>query len=856
MIRRQPFKIRLESSAANCGSIDQNDFVTSSSRHQLEDTSNSLRVQNETFRTQETPKNEQESNLSNNEMRKLAQDKPEHVYENSIVLGTYLSMSMEPSVISDKNSHEMQQNISHDPHMGQKLQLPQQQTPTRKNIITLPHLLNRANGTPSKTPIIIREKIDSSALNGNVSTIIPQSPSHSIQPSQVRSQTQISSVMTTTTTTSVASSLDNNNNNRASLSPSANSSSVSSASPSSNSSSSSSTSNSSSNSSSSSSTTTSIIVKQIEQNQLTSNQLESDSIKKSLSYFETNKNNLNAQTTLNERNANKMKKSEDLNSTSPLITIVQSPSQNQISNDSLPSVQERIEQFQQISRQRQLTAQNQNINGKTQTTPITNGVNKGQTLFNRIAASNNQPINSLGDQQSKQPEQQQQSKESPRIVKVLASATGTQSTNSTPTIINVENLKPSSINRNSQPTIIVLQKEFVNNSNSPISTTPSVQFVDQHSSSSPQNNLKFKEKVEIINQKMNEQYNGNYIQHINITPVQQSFAQVHQSQTNNQHQQQTVKYVSNENLSANQSQSMNKTPTQAVNRIRFSDNTHLAEQIKANNLNRNQFMNNLIELQSIIMNNNSSNSIDCLTSNLADSPINQSLVNSPTNQVDEIPAKEPDLNKKPIKSALKKEQLKVSLENDSVYSSDESNSDDSDRESSPTPNSHLSLSAKVQRNDSLARFLRERPQLKELFDKNIMPSNTNEQRKVEREEIESKLDRKLSLRPTPFELEQRNILHTKSQEEINKEKEETKKMLVRKLSYRPTIQELKDKRIIRFCDYIEVTEVEDYDRRADKPWTRLTPKDKAAIRNELNLYKSTEMEVHEESRHLIRFHKP
>ncbi len=86
--------------------------------------------------------------------------------------------------------------------------------------------------------------------------------------------------------------------------------------------------------------------------------------------------------------------------------------------------------------------------------------------------------------------------------------------------------------------------------------------------------------------------------------------------------------------------------------------------------------------------------------------------------------------------------------------------------------------------------------------------------------------------------------------------EETKKMLVRKLSYRPTIQELREKRIIRFYDYIEVTEVEDYDRRADKPWTRLTPRDKAMIRNELNLYKSTEMEVHEQSRHLIRFHKP
>jgi phosphatase and actin regulator 4 len=58
--------------------------------------------------------------------------------------------------------------------------------------------------------------------------------------------------------------------------------------------------------------------------------------------------------------------------------------------------------------------------------------------------------------------------------------------------------------------------------------------------------------------------------------------------------------------------------------------------------------------------------------------------------------------------------------------------------------------------------------------------------------------------------------------------------------------------IIRFNDYIEVTQAHEYDRRADKPWTRLTPKDKAAIRKELNEFKSSEMEVHEDSRHLTR----
>ena len=85
-----------------------------------------------------------------------------------------------------------------------------------------------------------------------------------------------------------------------------------------------------------------------------------------------------------------------------------------------------------------------------------------------------------------------------------------------------------------------------------------------------------------------------------------------------------------------------------------------------------------------------------------------------------------------------------------------------------------------------------------------------------------------------------------------KQKEEKKRYLLRKLSFRPTVDELKEKKIIRFNDYIEVTQAHDYDRRADKPWTRLTPKDKAAIRKELNEFKSSEMAVHEGSRHLTR----
>uniref|UniRef100_F7D892 Phosphatase and actin regulator n=1 Tax=Ornithorhynchus anatinus TaxID=9258 RepID=F7D892_ORNAN len=119
------------------------------------------------------------------------------------------------------------------------------------------------------------------------------------------------------------------------------------------------------------------------------------------------------------------------------------------------------------------------------------------------------------------------------------------------------------------------------------------------------------------------------------------------------------------------------------------------------------------------------------------------------------------------------------------------------------------------------------------------------------------LRRRLSQRPTAEELEQRNILKPRNEQEEQEEKREIRRRLTRKLSQRPTVEELRERKIlIRFSDYVEVADAQDYDRRADKPWTRLTAADKAAIRKELNEFKSTEMEVHELSRHLTRFHRP
>ncbi|XP_043916021.1 phosphatase and actin regulator 2-like isoform X1 [Protopterus annectens] len=167
-----------------------------------------------------------------------------------------------------------------------------------------------------------------------------------------------------------------------------------------------------------------------------------------------------------------------------------------------------------------------------------------------------------------------------------------------------------------------------------------------------------------------------------------------------------------------------------------------------------------------------------------------------------------------------------------------------------------SLACKIRRRDTLAIKLGNRPSKKELEDKNILPCTSEEERQELRQQIGTKLVRRLSQRPTTEELEQRNILKQKNEAEEQEVMKEIKRQLSRKLSVRPTVAELQARRILRFNEYVEVLDIHDYDRRADKPWARLTPADKAAIRKELNEFKSTEMEVHEESRQFTRFHRP
>ncbi|XP_068423461.1 phosphatase and actin regulator 2 isoform X2 [Clinocottus analis] len=166
------------------------------------------------------------------------------------------------------------------------------------------------------------------------------------------------------------------------------------------------------------------------------------------------------------------------------------------------------------------------------------------------------------------------------------------------------------------------------------------------------------------------------------------------------------------------------------------------------------------------------------------------------------------------------------------------------------------LAMKIRRRDTLNIKLGNRPSKRELEEKNILPRSSVTERHSIRQQIGSKLVRRLSQRPSTEELEQRNILRQKNIAEEQEAKQEIKRTLSRKLSVRPTVAELVARRILCFNEYVEVTDAKDYDRRADKPWTRLTPADKAAIRKELNEFKSREMEVHEDSKQFTRFHRP
>ncbi|KAI2667137.1 Phosphatase and actin regulator 1 [Labeo rohita] len=168
-----------------------------------------------------------------------------------------------------------------------------------------------------------------------------------------------------------------------------------------------------------------------------------------------------------------------------------------------------------------------------------------------------------------------------------------------------------------------------------------------------------------------------------------------------------------------------------------------------------------------------------------------------------------------------------SMYKDEDHEEDEEEDEDEDDDDTLFTNT---LALKILRKDSLAVKLSNRPSQRELQEKNILPVQTDEERLQSRQLIGTKLTRRLSQRPTAEELEQRNILKPRNEQEQMEEKREIRRRLSRKLSQRPTVEDLRRAKIlIRFSDYVEVADAQDYDRRTDKPWTRLTAADKASV---------------------------
>lgn len=256
-------------------------------------------------------------------------------------------------------------------------------------------------------------------------------------------------------------------------------------------------------------------------------------------------------------------------------------------------------------------------------------------------------------------------------------------------------------------------------------------------------------------------------------------------------------------------------------------------------------------------------------------------ISTPRNKYQEVPSSEPDLNKQPKRSAMKGakererqrellegteeklngvvEKLKLGKKGDSD-DDDEEEEEDEDEDDDVAPNNFLNLKSNI---DGPMLRRKKRDDGDGCDGDGGDDDHRNKQKFKVRRRLSKRrrtigvhLNSKLSQRPSFYELEEKNILMKSSAEERKKNKEDIKRTLMRKLTFRPTVSELRDRQILKFNDYVEVAHTDDVDRKAERPWTKLTSNDKAYIRKELNLYKSTEMIVHQESKHNTRFHEP
>lgn len=159
------------------------------------------------------------------------------------------------------------------------------------------------------------------------------------------------------------------------------------------------------------------------------------------------------------------------------------------------------------------------------------------------------------------------------------------------------------------------------------------------------------------------------------------------------------------------------------------------------------------------------------------------------------------------------------------------------------------------RKDSLGGKLARRLDRGSLREKNIIPENKAPEAKFD---LVSKLERRLSSRGSKKDLADRNIIRSETAAEAAARRKSLRGILQRRLSKRMSAKELRKKGVLKFHEFVDVYDAanaDDYDRKAEKPWTKLTNADKIAIKRELNEFKRDEMPVHTESEKYTRFHK-
>lgn len=199
---------------------------------------------------------------------------------------------------------------------------------------------------------------------------------------------------------------------------------------------------------------------------------------------------------------------------------------------------------------------------------------------------------------------------------------------------------------------------------------------------------------------------------------------------------------------------------------------------------------------------------------------------------------------------------------------------DGESDHAPGPISNRLSVDKEKAASTLNKRLSLRPTAMDLKLRNILKmdsmdnvANPNLQKNVDFQAAQKTVKSCLKKRPEKNDLEEMNIVKAGefnvapalAAKQTELRHSQLKDMLDSKLRDRPNVEDLKERKIIMFQETVEVYPTfkkNEYNRKPDEDATfrKLTPQMKVQIREELNSFKRTEMEVHESSANNTCFH--